>query len=68
MTYVQAYVEAFQRCYPQTSMHVRNRWDRTNGTMTHYVVINGDRGEFALNEEQMRSATRDFNRGKEYLQ
>lgn len=54
---LQAYREAFLKCYPQKTLDFQKA---RNGC--HWVIINGDRGERPLTPEDMAEATRMFNR------
>lgn len=58
----QQYIAAFSRCYPQKRVDVKAR--SRNGQMFFRVAINGDDGGRELTEADMRSAIRDFGRGK----
>ncbi len=59
---IQEYKEAFLRCYPHKTVEVKPR--KVRGELRFSVVINGDRGDLLLTEEQVGEATRAFNRGK----
>ena len=59
---VKKYVEAFQRCYPQTKLDVKTKTSRNTGQMVFYVGINGDYGDRPLSESDMRFAIQNFNR------
>ncbi len=62
MSVIQAYIQAFGRCYPHHSLKVKPK--KMRGELKFAVVINEDRGDLLLSEEDLRSSTRDFNRGK----
>jgi hypothetical protein len=62
MTFIDAYKEAFSRNYPHHTCKVTPR--RVRGELRYAIIINGDKGDLLLSEEDVRSATRDFNRGK----
>jgi len=62
---IQAYMEGFLRNYPHHDVKVRPMRGRKHGDEPRYsVIINGDRGDISLSEDDLRSATRAFNRGK----
>lgn len=56
------YVAAFNRCYPQKKIEVKGF--RKRGELRFKVLIDGDAGSDTYTEDQLRSATRDFNRGR----
>ena len=58
----QQYIAAFSRCYPQKRVEVKAKY--RNQQWFFKVAINGDDGGRELTEAEMRSAIRDFNRGK----
>ena len=62
MNFIDAYKQAFTRCYPEKNLEIKPR--RVRQEMRYQVVINQDKGDLLLSESDMRSATRDFNRGK----
>ena len=62
---IEAYKEAFSRNYPHHDVKVRPRRGRKHGDEIKYaVIINGDSGDMLLSADDLRSSTRDFNRGK----
>ena len=64
MSFINAYLAAFQSAYPQKKVDVR-----TVGNNQYKVVINGDAGDLVMSEFDMRLATRAFqgrNAGRVY--
>ena len=62
-TFIRAYAEGFQRNYPHHDLEIKPKTQRDR-SVRYQIIINGDRGDFPLSEEQMRSATRGFNAGR----
>lgn len=61
---VQEYIEAFSRCYPMHRVELIPTHGK-NGP-GYWVYINNDRGERPLSDAELRSAIRDFERGKKH--
>lgn len=59
---IQAYIDAASRCYPQKKWDVRPAYNKQGRQVGYRVGINGDYGDRILSEDDLRSATRDFNR------
>jgi hypothetical protein len=57
------YIEAFQRCYPGRSVELKPKLDNRTREMRWRVIIDKDPGDILLTEAEVKSATRDFNRG-----
>lgn len=57
------YIEAFQRCYPQKRVEVKEV-RVAPGDYRYKVIIDGEAGEARLTLEDMKYATQLFNRGK----
>jgi len=64
MNFIQAYISAFQTCYPQKNIRTRFAGTQADRTPQWWVIIDHDRGERPLTEADMKSATRDFQRGR----
>lgn len=60
MNFLQAYKDAFLKCYPQKTIAFKRSRVRQHEPMRWFVVINGDKGDRAFTEEELVSATRDF--------
>lgn len=62
---LQQYIEAFNRCYPHKTVDVVPVRSKKHGEPPKYAaIINNNRGDILLSEDDIRSATRMFNRGK----
>jgi hypothetical protein len=55
------YIEAFNRCYPQKKCEIKPK--RVRGQVEFRVIIDGDDGGVTLSNDDLREATRMFNRG-----
>jgi hypothetical protein len=64
MSYINEYKQAFNTCYPQKKVDVKIFRQRGENIIRHRIIIDGDAGDISLTEAEMRSATRDFNRGR----
>jgi hypothetical protein len=53
---------AFKANYPMHDVKIKPR--KVRGEIRYAVAINGDSGDLLLSEQDIRSATRMFNRGK----
>lgn len=62
MSTVALYVEAFKRCYPQKTIELKPK--KVQGEYRWQVIINSEKGELLLTDEDLQSATRLFNRGR----
>lgn len=62
MDLIEAYIHAFNGCYPQKKCVVKPK--RVRGEILFRVVIDEESSDRLLNEQDMREATRLFNRGK----
>lgn len=58
-----AYIQAFHRCYPHKSVSIAPKRQR-NGEVMHRVIIDGEGGDILLTADDLKFATRMFNRGK----
>lgn len=59
---VQEYISAFQRCYPQAQVDVKNAYNKEGRHIGYRVGINGDYGNLVLSADDIREATRAFKR------
>jgi hypothetical protein len=64
MNFIQAYMDGFSTCYPHKKIEVKVKRQRNGDPPRYQVVIDSDRGDMTLSEEQMRSATRGFTAGR----
>lgn len=61
MNFLEAYKEAFLKCYPQKTVALKRGDRRRVGEVPRwFVVINGDKGDRAYTQEELVAATRDF--------
>lgn len=60
MNFLEAYKQAFLKCYPQKAISFKRMRARQHEVPRWFVVINGDKGERAFTEEELVNATRDF--------
>lgn len=60
------YVEAFNRCYPHHHVKVKPVRKHRDPEVQYRVFINGDGGEHTLTADDIKSATRMFNRGRKH--
>lgn len=56
------YKAAFNRCYPHH--HVAVKPKKVRGEIRYRVIINGEAGDLLLSADDMKGATRLFNRGR----
>jgi hypothetical protein len=58
------YIEAFQRCYPGRSVELKPKRDNRTREIRWRVIIDKDGGDRLLSDDEVKQATRDFNRGR----
>jgi hypothetical protein len=61
MTSVEAYLQAFSKHYPAKTVSIRGKRQQNGGRM-YAVLIDGDSGGMLLSENDLREATRMFNK------
>lgn len=61
LTFIQAYIEGFAKHYPDKNVEVKAK-RQPDGSRKYAVVIGGDTGGILLSENDMRDATRLFNK------
>lgn len=52
------YIEAFESCYPGKKVELKRRG------RNHFIVIDGDQGEQPLDDNELKFAIENFQRGK----
>ena len=60
MNFIQEYIEAFLKCYPQKKVEVNGPFSGKDRIQRWEVVIDGDKGNFRLTHEQLVEATKGF--------
>jgi hypothetical protein len=55
------YMEGFQRCYPGKTVELRPV--KVRREIRYRVIINGEGGDRLLSADEVKSSTRDFNKG-----
>jgi hypothetical protein len=59
------YIAAFNRCYPHKTVEIKPiQGKKPNDPLKYSVIIDQQRGDILLSEDDLRYATRLFNAGK----
>ena len=61
MNFIEAYIAGFSKHYPEKEIKIRGK-RQADGSRKYMVVINGDTGGLLMSENDIREATRMFNR------
>lgn len=56
---LESYLHAFQSCHPGKKVEIKPA-----GKRGHWIIIDGDKGEFPLKDEELKFAIENFNRGR----
>ena len=58
------YKEAFVRCYPHHHVEVKPK--KVRDEIRYRVIVNGEAGDLLLSSDDLKHATKLFNRGRKH--